>query len=111
MDKFADNIEIGRRLREFRLKAGYTQERLAEALNMSPQQVQKYESGASTITALKLQQISKILSISVFAFFEGYFQAPFELTDAEKRLVDAYRSVPSEVKDGFLTCIEHAAQK
>ena len=39
------SINIGNKIREFRKKKGITQEALANALNVSPQAVSKWESG------------------------------------------------------------------
>ena len=106
------STEIGNRIREFRLKRGLSQERLAELLDLSPQQMQKYEAGASRLNTDKLQQLADVLGLTIFAFFEGYANMPFVLTPDEKRLVEAYRAIPSlEVKDGFLVCMENAAVK
>jgi transcriptional regulator with XRE-family HTH domain len=48
-----------------------SQEKLAAALGLTFQQVQKYESGANRIGASRLQQMSHILQVPVEFFFEG----------------------------------------
>jgi transcriptional regulator with XRE-family HTH domain len=50
---------------------GLSQERLAEALGLTFQQVQKYERGSNRISASKLYEIAKFLSVPVSYFFEG----------------------------------------
>jgi transcriptional regulator with XRE-family HTH domain len=50
---------------------GISQEKLGEALELTFQQVQKYEKGANRISASRLQQIAKILGVPVSFFFEG----------------------------------------
>lgn len=108
--KHINSVEIGYRIREFRQKKGFSQERLAELLNLSPQQMQKYESGASKLNTDKLQQLADVLEINVLAFFHGYVESPYTLTAEEKRLVEAYRAIKTiAVKNGFLTCMEHSA--
>jgi transcriptional regulator with XRE-family HTH domain len=108
--KHIDSIEIGCRIREFRQKKGFSQERLAELLNLSPQQMQKYETGASKLNTDKRQQLAEALEITVFAFFQGYVDMPYTLTPDEKKLIEAYRAINvQEVKNGFLTCIIHSA--
>lgn len=108
--KYINSIEIGCIIREFRQKKGFSQERLAELLNLSPQQMQKYESGASKLNTDKLQQLAEALGITVFAFFQGYVDMPYSLTSDEKKLIEAYRAINvQEVKNAFLTCIEHSA--
>jgi transcriptional regulator with XRE-family HTH domain len=62
---------VGRRVRMRRLMLAMSQEKLAAALGLSFQQVQKYERGANRIGASRLQQISHILQVPVEFFFEG----------------------------------------
>lgn len=62
---------VGSRIRKRRTLLGLTQEQLASALNISYQQVQKYETGANRVSAGRLYQISRELSVEVGYFFEG----------------------------------------
>ena len=50
---------------------GISQEELADALDLSFQQVQKYEKGANRIGASRLEHISRFLQVPVAFFFEG----------------------------------------
>ena len=50
---------------------GMSQEKLGDALDLTFQQVQKYEKGTNRIGASRLQQISQILQVPVSFFFEG----------------------------------------
>lgn len=54
-----------------RVFLGYSQEKLANALGLTFQQIQKYERGANRISASKLYELSRILSVPVTYFFEG----------------------------------------
>jgi len=54
-----------------RLMLGISQEELAHALDLSFQQVQKYEKGANRIGASRLEHISRFLQVPVAFFFEG----------------------------------------
>jgi transcriptional regulator with XRE-family HTH domain len=54
-----------------RILLGMSQEKLGEALDLTFQQVQKYEKGTNRIGASRLQQISKILNVPPAFFFEG----------------------------------------
>jgi transcriptional regulator with XRE-family HTH domain len=53
-----------------------SQEEIAEALGLTFQQVQKYEKGANRISASRLQQLCKILSVPVPFIFEGSPDTP-----------------------------------
>ena len=48
-----------------------SQERLAEQLGLTFQQVQKYERGANRVSASKLYEIARALQTSVAYFFDG----------------------------------------
>ncbi len=50
---------------------GYRQIEIARQLNMSFQQVQKYESGANRISASKMWQLCQVLDVAPGYFFEG----------------------------------------
>lgn len=56
--------EIGRRLRAFRALVGVTQASLAEAAGLTFQQIQKYETGKSRVSASMLCRFADILGVS-----------------------------------------------
>jgi transcriptional regulator with XRE-family HTH domain len=62
---------VGERIRARRAELGLTQEQLAQALQVSYQQVQKYETGANRISAGKIFEIARKLGVDVSYFFEG----------------------------------------
>jgi transcriptional regulator with XRE-family HTH domain len=62
---------VGLRIRMRRKEIGVSQERLAEALGITFQQVQKYERGANRVSASKLWEIAAALKTSVGYFYEG----------------------------------------
>lgn len=64
------DIHVGDRLRARRTLLGLTQEMLADAVDLTFQQIQKYERGANRIGASKLFQFAQILGISVAYFFD-----------------------------------------
>ncbi len=62
---------VGSRVRMRRVLLGMSQEKLGEALNLTFQQVQKYEKGTNRIGASRLQQISQTLNVPPAYFFDG----------------------------------------
>jgi len=62
---------VGSRVRMRRMMLGMSQEKLGDALDLTFQQVQKYEKGSNRIGASRLQQISLVLQVPVSFFFEG----------------------------------------
>jgi transcriptional regulator with XRE-family HTH domain len=62
---------VGLRIRLRRKEMGVSQERLAEALGITFQQVQKYERGANRVSASKLWEIAAALKTPVSYFYDG----------------------------------------
>jgi transcriptional regulator with XRE-family HTH domain len=58
-----------------------SQEKLADALGLTFQQVQKYERGANRISASKLYEIARALRVSIAWFFEGLSDPAAEPVD------------------------------
>ena len=73
MGKLAKRVDahVGERIRDRRTTLGLTQEHLANALNISYQQVQKYETGANRVSAGRLYEMARILDTDVSFFFNG----------------------------------------
>ena len=107
------DVHVGSRVRLRRTLLGMSQERLADALGLTFQQVQKYERGANRIGASRLHQLSRILEVPVSFFFEEMAAAPaphdaqptenrsgFERDPMTRRetleLVRAYYRIPDE---------------
>jgi transcriptional regulator with XRE-family HTH domain len=62
---------VGARVRMRRMMLGMSQEKLGDALDLTFQQVQKYEKGTNRIGASRIQQIASILQVPISFFFEG----------------------------------------
>jgi transcriptional regulator with XRE-family HTH domain len=79
MDKLQDlerapnpvDRHVGLRIRMRRKELGISQERLAESIGLTFQQVQKYERAANRVSASKLWEMSRALSTSIGYFYEG----------------------------------------
>ena len=78
---------VGRRLRELRRRRGLSQADLAVVLGVTFQQVQKYERGASRLSAGKLFEAARALATPISGFFEGADPSTHEPSPYE-RMVD-----------------------
>ena len=89
-DKNPVDLHVGARVRLRRKFLGLSQEALGNALDLTFQQVQKYERGANRISASKLHEIARFLKVPVTYFFEG-----FGMTSGDEAFVesDSERSV------------------
>ena len=66
------NIHLGKKLRMRRLSLGLTQTKVAQAINVTFQQIQKYEKGTNGVSSNRLMQLSLFLLVAIFFFFEVY---------------------------------------
>lgn len=67
-----DNKEVGKRLKELRVGAHYTQEQLAEKLNFgSKSSIAKIENGSASIDLDRLIQLSELFGCSVDYILKG----------------------------------------
>jgi transcriptional regulator with XRE-family HTH domain len=89
------DVHVGRRLRQRRRLLGLTQEKLAQAVDIRFQQIQKYESGSNRISASRLWSLAKALDVSISYFFEGMNGAEPKL-DFDLRAEVGFAEAPAE---------------
>jgi len=66
------DIHVGNRIRMRRTLLGMSQQRLGRALGLTFQQVQKYERGTNRVSAGKLYQLARVLSVPISDFYDTY---------------------------------------
>ena len=66
------NRHLGSKLRMRRLALGLTQTKVAQAINVTFQQIQKYEKGTNGISSLRIMQLSNFLKVPIVYFFEDF---------------------------------------
>ena len=65
------DVYVGSRVRLRRTLKGMSQQRLAEALGLTFQQIQKYERGVNRIGSSRLFELSEVLDVPPSFFFDG----------------------------------------
>ncbi|WP_309604452.1 helix-turn-helix transcriptional regulator [Phenylobacterium sp.] len=83
MDKLVDTDQgpnpvdrhVGLRIRMRRKELGISQEKLAESIGLTFQQVQKYERATNRVSASKLWETARALSTGIAYFYEGLSDA------------------------------------
>lgn len=78
------DLHVGTRVRMRRKFLGLSQGDLANSIDLTFQQVQKYERGSNRISASKLYEIANALGVPVGYFFEGMPQADGGVSDVEQ---------------------------
>jgi len=109
-------LELGKKIKQLRLQLGMTQNQLAEKINVSYQQIQKYEKGKSHMTVSRFVKLAetletspqKLLSVAVNGFRPDAVgrSSPTPLvvkvSADEKKLIGFYRSLPDK---GVKACV------
>jgi len=91
------------------MQKGYSQEKLAELMDVSRFQIQKYERGQDMLNTEKLQLAANALSVPVQEFFlSGEEVMP--LATSEKLLLDSFRAIPNkEIQESILKITANAS--
>tara|TARA_Y100000022_G_C13055263_1_gene286263 strand:- start:47 stop:457 length:411 start_codon:yes stop_codon:yes gene_type:complete len=66
------NRHLGNKLKLRRLALGLTQTKVAKAINVTFQQIQKYEKGTNGVSSIRLLQLSNYLKVPINYFFEDF---------------------------------------
>ena len=66
------NKHLGNKLKIRRLSLGLTQTKVANAINVTFQQIQKYEKGTNGVSSIRLLQLSNYLKVPINYFFEDF---------------------------------------
>lgn len=95
LDKF-----LGQKVRSFRSKMKWPLKKLASELNISIQQMQRYEQAVNKISASLLYKIAEIFGIPITCFFEGFVEE--ESTPQEENNNFNVILVEDSLQDEFL---------
>lgn len=86
---------VGQRLRQRRTILGISQEKLAEMVGITFQQIQKYENGANRVSASRLFQFSNLLDVPVDFFFDT--TAKLSLVGLSDNKQEPFDTLPSDI--------------
>ena len=78
------NRHLGSKLRMRRLALGLTQTKVAQAINVTFQQIQKYEKGTNGISSLRIMQLANFLKVPVVYFYEDFISYEKEILVSDK---------------------------
>ena len=109
------NRHLGSKLRMRRLALGLTQTKVAQAINVTFQQIQKYEKGTNGISSLRIMQLANFLKVPVVYFFEdfagfvGNVDEKVEETDYNYAfLAKLFTSLSDQKKEKILQVLKNA---
>jgi len=106
MGDVVGNVELGMKIKLLRQQAGLSQEKLAEMVGVTFQQIQKYENGHSTLNVLKLQQIALALKVSPLESFSSAPTQHVRLTGEKDQLLQSFRRIKNgELRGSILKLV------
>ena len=108
------NRHLGSKLRMRRLSLGLTQTKVAQAINVTFQQIQKYEKGTNGVSSIRLLQLSNYLKVPINYFFEDFSEYLINIERSKEGhltvnynfLMKLYSELTSEQKVKFNKALE-----
>ena len=78
------NKHLGNKLKLRRLALGLTQTKVAKAINVTFQQIQKYEKGTNGVSSIRLLQLANYLKVPINYFFEDFSEYLMNLEKSQE---------------------------
>jgi len=111
------NTHLGNKLKLRRLALGLTQTKVAKAINVTFQQIQKYEKGTNGVSSIRLLQLSNYLKVPINYFFEDFSEYLINIEKSKENhmnvnynfLIKLYSELTNEQKVKFNKAIEFTA--
>lgn len=106
-----NNLEIGRRIKFYRLKSGLTQQQMAAKLGIAQGQISDYEAGKVAVPIDLLGYMADMLNVSVAVLDDSLLQIPFfrdgfadckKSPDAEKKIRESVENFRRKVMDAVM---------
>ncbi|EXI61551.1 hypothetical protein MHD_04225 [Mannheimia granulomatis] len=106
----ADKL-IGKRIQEKRKELGYSAEKLAEYIDLSQQQLSRYERGASKINVAHLIEIAILLKTPISWFFQDCLPSEMLLDEAKLNdLNQKWEQLPLLQKEAVMDFLEKVVE-
>jgi len=111
------NKHLGNKLKLRRLALGLTQTKVAKAISVTFQQIQKYEKGTNGVSSIRLLQLANYLKVPVNYFFEDFSEYLINLEKSQgghmninyNFLVKLYSELSNDQKLNFSKSLESSA--
>ncbi|WP_341811549.1 helix-turn-helix domain-containing protein [Wolbachia endosymbiont (group A) of Oxytorus armatus] len=96
-NKISVPYKVGQRIKEWRLIRGYTQKDLANKVGITNQGIYEYEQGRAAVSLEMLDEIAKVLSISIIDLLP---ESDEEVEEKLSNLIEEYKKIESrELRD------------
>lgn len=110
------DIHVGRRMRERRMLLGLSQTELGKRLDVTFQQIQKYEKGSNRLSASMLWRAADALDVPISFFFDGLRDGqppPQDPTPSpeEIAMIRSFRRLPERLRRPFVELASNIANE
>lgn len=102
---------VGSRLRHRREELSLSQDKLASEMDVSFQQLQKYERGINRLSASRLFELANLLNIEVSYFFDGINNITTSITDTDYTVNEVAGLLVNKFALDFLALFSKASKK
>ncbi|MGL5028852.1 MAG: WO male-killing family protein Wmk [Wolbachia pipientis] len=94
--KISIPYKVGQRIKEWRLRREYTQEDLANKVGITNQRIYEYEQGRAAVSLETLDEIAKVLSISIIDLLPESTENEDEGENELSNLIEEYKKIESQ---------------
>ena len=114
------DVRLGHKIRTRRMMLGLSQTELGAAIDVTFQQIQKYERGRNRVSASKLERLAATLGVPITYFFDGDGQGDgsaagltaFMATPSGLALITAFQRIDSEAaRRAVINLLKEMAKK
>lgn len=104
------SIEIGQRIRSYRLQSGLNQEQLAEKCGLHPTYIGQVERGEKNATIESISKITAGLSLPLSKLFEKLGDAEESTADYPAEAYDLVLSLPADEQEKMIKIMKMIIQ-
>jgi len=115
--KIITSKEIGEKIKKRRRELKLSQEELAELLDVTYQQIQRYENGTNKLNVENIQMVAEALSVPLSFFFDSYTslliteeKSP-HLSSKEKNLLKLFKKIKDSRSKNLIIQLSRLAAK
>lgn len=115
--KIITSKEIGEKIKKRRRELKLSQEELAELLDVTYQQIQRYENGTNKLNVENIQMVAEALSAPLSFFFDSYTspliteeKSP-QLSSKEKNLLKLFKKIKDSRSKNLIIQLSRLASK
>lgn len=102
----------GQRLQQLRCQRSISRQEVASFMNLSVQQIRKYETGESALTLYRLQQLADLMEYPLSLLLSTLTNSEQEsyLSSEEKQLIHLFRKFSPNARNALLYLIQKSIQ-